>query len=1705
MVTLEQLKTDAKRMAQTSQKNTIEAVTLEQLKEEARAIRQTMPTQTEPKTVANPEWYEEYQAMKAAEANRQAYLDTIKNNMYSPMLIQPQSWLEEKQAEQEALQKEIATNNMYSPTLIQPEGWREQRQAQAEENQSRIAAIQAMLPGEAVAGNADRVAELEAELSQLQQAQTRNEYSAGPALNTLTGAAKQYGAGFVNLLGDIAQLGGASEREEELTRLNAQIQNPDLTAAERAQIQSRINILNANPGTDNEVRQPQYYEAADRLAAAGALDIEQAKQGQGKLGQTLIDVGSGAAQLGADIAAGALTGGSILLPMAIRSYGGASQEARQNGASYGESVLTGLASAALSALTEKVSGVGVERLTGVTGGLDGIINKGINMAVERFGKTAGGKAALDAVLSALGAGVGEGLEEGAEALLQPLVQRIYDEQALEQYATAEFWADAAYDALVGGLVGAVAGGAEQVGYFGKSREAYDAQQKAAPETEAARTRSGNVRLSDADYDEYLNTGAKLHTRNKKSRLAESGVSPIMTTFGEIKDFLSKIIHGEAGGQVRAYAKVGEGLASAIQEVGGIDVRGKYLEIVADDIRESYKVHHTAKESGDIDLSDADFLNATKYLDDFDHVLSVDKFKGKQKITLSKAIDGGHVIILEVVSSDRNALQLFKIYGISDEKFDEKYGNRIKNRSTGSRGATTGKPASPNASTRPPLTAGAPVSGPTISQNAPIVKSGETSNDGTLPEGTGAASSGFGSDFNRLQMQTDRFIPEGENPARVVDVPAQDADGRNISRTARTVMEAKQTPDSRIPTIEDAAVQGELSYDSVTNEELAADAEAAVESRGWAQALADWRRAVYSGRVSDELVAMGAVLLNNAGNSDMSGAEYVDLLVDYSTLLNKAGKAVQAARLLKRLTPEGRLYGIQKSIERLVEEYGGKYEFTLDEALVEKYRAADNDKARNAVIEEIQQSIADQVPSTLLDKWTALRYVNMLGNFKTQVRNVLGNTIMGATTRLKNKVAAAIELGVYAASGGKFERTKALTVSKELRKAARADFSNVEKIALGEAKYREGSLDADLQGIEEKRTIFKNNGAWGTAEDSSTIAKAARKVTDFGWRTLEAYRNATNWAMEKGDVIFSREAYTSALAGWMKTHNITAEQWNSGEVDSDTMDKARAYAIKEAQEATFRDNNAFSDWVSKIGRRKDTPKAAKAVSEGVTPFRKTPANVLVRAEEYSPLGIINTAVTAAKAAKGTEEITGNDVINSAAKALTGTGIFALGYLLRSLGRLHGSSDEPDDNIQDYSLVLPDGSNYTIDWMSPVSMPLFMGVQLFDMLQDDGFQWADIEGVLSSIADPMIQMSMLSGVNDTLDSIKYSDNNLIQTVVSGALSYLTQGLTNTFVGQIESAAEKYRQTTTVDKDSDIPAYIQRAIGKASAKIPGMDYAQADYIDVWGRREENPTGAANIFETFLSPGYVNRSDSDPVVQETNRLYEAGFTSAKPTKPSQSFTYSENGQKVTVNLNAQEYQEYQEQIGTTRYDLVNALLGTEAFAALSDEQKEGVLSKIYSYAEATAKASISGYQPENWMLAVAELSVEDAVQYLALDEVYDDVTDAVKNGTEADFDLIDQLTSYWLGNESREAMADVWDGALDNLISAAAAGIDAEQWLQFAQTRSDTSSIKDAEGNTVTSKQDQLISYIDSLPVSVEEKDWLYLVQYTDARLAECPWNVR
>ena len=75
---------------------------------------------------------------------------------------------------------------------------------------------------------------------------------------------------------------------------------------------------------------------------------------RGKLGQFAVDAGVAGTQLAGDMGFALLTGGSALVPMALRGFGSGAQEARQAGASYGQQLAYGLGSAALSTATEKI-------------------------------------------------------------------------------------------------------------------------------------------------------------------------------------------------------------------------------------------------------------------------------------------------------------------------------------------------------------------------------------------------------------------------------------------------------------------------------------------------------------------------------------------------------------------------------------------------------------------------------------------------------------------------------------------------------------------------------------------------------------------------------------------------------------------------------------------------------------------------------------------------------------------------------------------------------------------------------------------------------------------------------------------------------------------------------------------------------------------------------------------------------------------------------------------------------------------------------------------------------------------------------------------------------------------------------------------------------------------------------------------------------
>lgn len=896
---------------------------------------------------------------------------------------------------------------------------------------------------------------------------------------------------------------------------------------------------------------------------------------------------------------------------------------------------------------------------------------------------------------------------------------------------------------------------------------------------------------------------------------------------------------------------------------------------------------------------------------------------------------------------------------------------------------------------------------------------------------GAARKGF-DPYSAAAIEYGTIEP-GENPARVVDVPKSMDGQTRVSTAAAHIMESKLVPDSRLNTVQDLIVSGELSDSVRSLDKLSNDAKTLVE-RDVPSAVVKFVSAVERGSVSEALVARGAHLLSVAGDSDMTAAQYGQLYTAMVDLLRNTGRALQAARLVKQLTPEGRMLCLQQAIQNINDAraenaqakadrmarrkeireafrdadraerakdaavnkqknaVGSVSEIVVPEEMWQAYREATTDKARDAVISDIQKYVADQIPSTLYDKWTALRYLNMLGNFKTQVRNVVSNTGAALLYTAKNRVKALVEAPVYGiskvlnrATDGKvseYERTSPLTPASVadpmLFGQAWKDYTQFKDEILGDTKFKENLRGQYAREIEAKRQIWKLNGQWGTKEDSNAAAKAIRKSAEAGMALLRGYDKATSFAMEQGDAIFGRFAYAQALSGYLRANGVKSSTFEN--VDAELMNRARAYAIQQAQEATFRDTNAVSTWFSGFDRNWGR---AQVFSRGLLAFRKTPANIGVRIEQFSPLGVLNMFADIIGKSSGFD-ISGNDIVEAASKTLTGTGLLYAGFLAAANGLIRGAGGDDDkektlDELagkQDYSIKIG-GKWYDISWLAPSSVPFLIGANIFDISErnnDPGF----IEALLY-ITDPMIKTSMLSGLNNSIDTIKWSDSPLTDMVITNVFGYLTQGLSNSLIRQAEQAANKETTYTYIDEESWMPDIMQRVLGKWSQGIPGWDYNQAVMVDELGRTVEKGDTAERIFNAFFNPAYYSEEAQNPVVDELQYLYE--LTQADPTLSEinvvprwgdKSYSYRDkSGKKVTVRFTAEQYEEYSITRGTAITAMLTDLFKSQTYNEMTDEEKakavQSVIQTATLYAKAESKTGYVYQKGENKLLDLA------------------------------------------------------------------------------------------------------------------------------------------
>ena len=851
----------------------------------------------------------------------------------------------------------------------------------------------------------------------------------------------------------------------------------------------------------------------------------------------------------------------------------------------------------------------------------------------------------------------------------------------------------------------------------------------------------------------------------------------------------------------------------------------------------------------------------------------------------------------------------------------------------------------------------------VQDNSLALELGETTEEELRAEfeAMGAMSKGGAGEFARWQAESENFHPISQEGAErsaelhgraAVEFPQRDPQGRLTSKTVSTLANASISNNQLVRSLEEDAAAGGYSYRAYSDKEALTKAEDRIRAVGFQRAKEEWIAEVRAGKLSKDNTAMGLALINNAANSGtLEGhIDAHDLIGDYISYARTAGQALQAMNMVNRMTPTGQLYTLVKTTENLelnIKNRSGKdVDITIPPDLSQRFIEAQTQQEREEIKKEIYKDIASQIPNTWKDKADAWRYLAMLGNPRTHIRNIFGNLFFDPVRVTKNVVGTGLE-SVFSRDN----RTKAITtrLSAEDRArqlAGKADFLEVQDTVMSGGKYND-----DWSQIDEQRTIFKNP-------------------------LLELARKGNTKALEEEDRFFSRRAYADSLAGYLKANGITAEEYLSEGFDPGTKEAARQYAIKEAQKATYRDLNAASELVTSLGKFKRSDKGFdKAVGylvEGIVPFKKTPTNIAVRAFEYSPAGLVKGLADAATKVRN-NDMSAAEAIDEIASGLTGTGLLVLGAALGAAGFVTGgaSGDDKQDDFnelqghQNYALEIGDTS-YTIDWLAPEALPFFVGVELqkfYSGLKTGETERADWAKAAGRIMEPMLEMSMLQSLNDVINSVG-SDVPLVSSVASAAMSYLGQ-FVPTIGGQIERTfLEDSRQQTVVDKESAVPTSVQYMLGAIGNKIPipGVDFYQEEYVDAWGRTEPTGNMARRAFSNFLSPGYLSKLSTTDVDSELQRLYDGDYTSVFPGEFDKALEITTNeANKEKRILTASERKKAQETRGQTAMDILAGAMGSDVYRSMTDAEKAKFVERVHDYSKAVARIE-AGEDPEHY-----------------------------------------------------------------------------------------------------------------------------------------------
>lgn len=828
----------------------------------------------------------------------------------------------------------------------------------------------------------------------------------------------------------------------------------------------------------------------------------------------------------------------------------------------------------------------------------------------------------------------------------------------------------------------------------------------------------------------------------------------------------------------------------------------------------------------------------------------------------------------------------------------------------------------------------------------------------------------------------------------------------------------------------------------------------------------------------------------------------------------AGQTVQALSLLNHQTPQGQAMWLQKSVDKMNNELarrkGGKISkdengnirvinnkgvditekvelFNLTPEMIQNVVSSKNDTELNNNLNKVYEQLGQQVTRTTAQKIDAWRYFSMLANPKTHIRNITGNVAMGGVQGIKNKVAGVIE-GVANKINPDMERSHTIKpASKEVKAFAKADIENVtDRLGLSENKYNPKTR------LENSMRTFK----------SDVMENTVGKMFDLNNKALEV---EDGWGLKAG--------YTKALSEYMTANNLTPDT-----ITDKQLGKARNYAIQQAKEATFHQDSSIASLLNQLSNKN---KFSKFILDSTLPFKKTPINVAKAGLEYSPVGLVKSAIyDTVQLRKG--NITVNTYIDNVSKGLTGSGIALVGYALADCGILKatGSDDEDREKFeesrgsQNYSVKIGDNT-YSLDWLAPAGIPLFIGAECYELMQaqkekktsssdeDELYNKAinTATNILDSFANamnPMTEMSMLSGLTSALKSYDQDSSKMLASIGTNAVKSYVNQFVPTALGQVAKTTDQYERSTTSTQKGVLPKAIDTTRTQIMNKIPGLRQMLPIKTDIWGNEiEQSDNVIQRAFENAVFPWARKELNSNSVDKELVKVYKnTGDKAVLPDSINKEITI--NKQKYT--MTSGEYSKYKKQYGENSYKLLNSLVTANGYKKMSDEEKRVAISKIYSYATEQIKvdyAKQNGLEYEQSTLSQVTNAIKKVngntsnyFEFIAKTQELDKDIEKIKTLANSNYDENTKKAIYENSLGKRDNKFNIMKETFTTN------GLNTTKYLKYKSQEFESDKTDDGtlNGKTVNgSKKKKVWNYIEQMDITYTQKLLLYGLEYT------------